>query len=217
VGMIKKQSVVALVLLLLIPLVSALGGMLFSLINPEIAAGHPNYAHNYHLLSLLKSVSAWASGAGVAVLWLLVCLQVIRSKKRSHLWLFLAALGPLGFAVLTMLNDGEPAETDWHARFVRNLNRFVRVGYELCTFVIVWVLADQAMVLKRTLMIRFEAATTGISTAQIIARQNASAGMWAFAEGLEVMYLVVLLYLLWPIVFNIAGRAAAIMASPKAL
>jgi hypothetical protein len=127
-----------------------------------------------------------------------------------------AALGPFGFAVLAMLNDRAPTETDWHARFVRNLNGFVRVGYELCTFVIVWVLAYETMVLKRTLMIRYEAATTGISTAQIIDRQNASAGMWAFAEGNEVMYLVVLLYLLWPIVFSIVGRVAAIMASPKA-
>lgn len=214
--MIKKQSVVALVLFLLIPLVLRLGGMLFNLIDPEIAAGHPNYARNYHLLSLLKIMSFWASVAGVGVLWLLVCLLVIRSKKRSHLWLFLAALGPFGFAILAMLNDREPAETDRYARFVRNLNRFVRVGYELCIFAIVWELAYEAMVLKRTLMIRYEAATTGISTAQIIANQNASSGMWAFAEGNEVMYLVVLLYLLRPIVFNIIGRMAATMASPKA-
>jgi hypothetical protein len=215
-GMIKKQSVAALVLLLLIPLVLALGGLLFNLIHPEIAAGHPNYARNYHLLSLLKNMSFWASVAGVAVLWLLVCLLVIRSKKRSHLWLFLAALGPFGLAVLAMLHDRAPAETDWHARFVRKLNWFVRAGYELCTFVIIWVLAYEAVVLKRTLMIRYEAATTGVSTAQIIATQNASSGMWAFAEGNEVMYLVVLLYLLWPIVFNIVGRVAANMASPKA-
>jgi hypothetical protein len=99
---------------------------------------------------------------------------------------------------------------------VRNLNGFVRVGYELCTFVIVWVLAYEAMVLKRTLMIRYEAATTGMSTAQIIDTRNASGGMWAFTEGNEVMYLVVLLYLLWPMVFNIVDRAATIMASPKA-
>jgi hypothetical protein len=214
--MIKKQSVVALALLLLIPLVSALGGMVFSLINPEIAAGHPNYVRNYHLLSLLRSLSLWASGAGVAVMWLLVCFLVIRSKKQSQLWLFLAALGPFGFAVLAMLNDRAPVERDFYARFVRNLNGFVRAGYELCTFVIVCVLAYEGMVLKRTLMIRYEAATTGISAAQIIDRQNASAGMWAFAEGMEVMYLVVLLYLLWPIVFNSVGRVAAIMALPKA-
>ena len=109
-----------------------------------------------------------------------------------------------------------PEPAGRHARFVRNLNKLVRVGYELCTFVIVWVLAYEAMVLKRTLVIRYEAATTGVSTAQIIDRQNASGGMWAFAEGMEVMYLVVLIYLLWPIVFNMAGRVGASMASPKA-
>jgi len=213
--MMKKQSVVALVLLLLIPVVLVLGGALFSLINPEIAAGHPNYVRNFHLLDLLKKITMWATAAGVAVLWLLVCLQVIRSKRRSSSWLFLAALGPFGLAILAMLNDRETAETDRYTRFVRNLNGFVRVGYELCTFVIVWVLAYEGMVLKRTLMIRYEAATTGGSIAQVIDRQNASGGMWAFAEGMEVMFLVVLLYLLQPVVFNIEGRAAAIMTSPK--
>lgn len=214
--MMKKQTVVALVLLLLIPIVLRLGGLLFSLINPEIAAGHPNYVRNYHLLSLLKIMSLWASFACVAVLWLLVCFLVIRSKERSSLWLFFAALGPFGFAILTMLNDRAPAETDCYGRFVRNLSKFVRVGYEACTFVVIWLLAEQAMVLKRNLMIMYESAATGVSTAQIIDRQNASSGMWAFAEGMEVVYMVVLFYLLWPIVFNIVGCVAANMASPKA-
>jgi hypothetical protein len=72
------------------------------------------------------------------------------------------------------------------------------------------------MVLKRNLMIMYESATSGISTAQIIDRQNASSGMWAFAEGNEVMYMVFLFYLPWPIVFNIVGRVTTIMTSPKA-
>ena len=215
-GMIKRQSVVALVLYLLIPVVSVLGGMLFSMINPEIAAGHPNYARNFHLLNLLKGGLALAGAAGVFVLWLLVCFLVIRSKKRSQLWLFLAAFGPFGLAVLAMLNDREPAETDRYARFVGKLNWVVRAGYEICLFVIVWMLAYEAMVLKRTLMIRYEAARTGVSVAQIIDTQNASGGMWAFAEGMEVLYLVALLYLLWPMVFNGVGRVAGNMASAKA-
>jgi len=211
----KKQMVVALILLSLIPMVVILGGLLFSLINPEIAAGHPNYARNYQLLSLLKIRSLLASFAVVAILWLLACFLVIRSKQRSSWWLLLAALGPFGFAILALLNDGAPAETDRHARFVRSLNRFARVGYEVCRFVIIWLLAFEAMVLKRNLMILYESATTGMSTAQIMDRQNASSGMWAFGEGLEVMFLVVLLYLIWPIVFNLAGRVATTMASPK--
>jgi hypothetical protein len=42
--------------------------------------------------------------------------------------------------------------------------------------------------------------------ATIIARQDESSGMYAFSDGLETMYLVVLIYLLWPMVFNLAGR-----------
>ena len=215
-GMMKRQWVVAIVLLLLIPLVLALGGLLSNMIDPEIAAGHPNYVRNYHLLSLLKNLCFLASLAGAGVLWMLACLLVIRSKKRSYLWLLMAALGPLGFAVLATLNDGAAVEADSYARFVGKLNWFVRASYELCTFAIIWELAWQVMVLKRTLMIRYEAATTGVSTAQIIDIQNASSGMWAFSEGMEVMYFVVLLYLLRPIVFRIVGHLAATIASPKA-
>jgi hypothetical protein len=214
--MMKKQTAVAIILLLLIPVVSMLGGLLFSMINPEIAAGHANYARNYHLLSLVKTISFLTSGAVVAILWLLICFLVIRSKARSPLWLFLAALGPFGLAILAMLNDRAPAEMDRYARFVRGMNRFVRVGYEVCAFVIIWLLAYQAMVLKRNLMIMYESATTGISTALILDRQNASSGMWAFAEGMEVMFIVVLLYLIRPILFNVVSRVAATMATPKA-
>jgi len=212
----KKQSVVALVLLLLIPVVLVLGGLLFSLINPEIAAGHPNYERNFHLLSLLKVMMIWATAAVVTVLWLLVCLQVIRSKKRSSAWLFLAALGPFGLAVLAMLGDSTTAVTDPYTRFVRNLNGLVRVGYEVCTFVCAWVLAYEAMLVKCALIVRYEAVTTGSSIAQVIDRQNASGGMWAFAEGLEVMFLVVLIYLLRPVLFNLVSRVTAFTTSPKA-
>lgn len=212
----KKQSVVALALVLLIPLVMVAGGMLSNLINPEIAAGHPNYARNFHLLRLLKMALFFGSVAVVAILWIIGCLLVIRSKKRSKRWLVLAALGPFGFAILSVLNDRVLAETDHYGRFVGKMNRFVRVGYELCTFVAVWELAYQAMVINRELIIRFEADTTGVSTAQIIEVQDASGGMWAFSEGLEVMFLVVLLYLLRPIVFDLVGYVVAMRASAKA-
>lgn len=229
--MMKKEWVVAVALLLAIPVVLMLGGALFSFINPEIAAGHPNYVRNFHLLDLLKRMVMWGTAAAVLVLWLLVCLQVIRAKRRSASWLVLAALGPFGLAVLAMLNEGptsgakmngattnDPAtvETDPYSRFVRSLNWFLRVGYEFSSFVIVWVLAYEGMVLKRAVMVRFEAARSGMSVAQVIDLQNASSGMWAFAEGLEVMFLVVLLYLLRPVVFNIVSRVVTTTASPKA-
>ncbi len=214
--MFKKKSVVALVLLLLIPLVLRLGGMLFSLINPEIAAGHPNYVRNYHLLNMLKMSFLFTSVAAAGVLWLLACLLVIRSKNRSYPWLLLAALGPFGFAILAMLNDRAPAETDRYARFVRNLHGFMRGGYEICCFVIIWVLAYQAMVLNRHLIIQYQAVTTGVSTQQIIDIQNASSGMWAFAEGNEEMFLVALLYMLRPMVFGIVGHVVATRSSSRA-
>jgi hypothetical protein len=152
-----------------------LAGFFSNVINPEIAAGHPNYVRTYHFLNLVKTTSTWAAAGLVAIFWLLVCFLVIRSNERSPWWLFFAALGPFGFAILVMLNDR--AETDRYARFVRNLNRFVRVGYEICISVAIWMLAYQAMVLMGNLIIMCQSATTGMSTAQIIDLQNASSGM----------------------------------------
>ena len=65
-------------------------------------------------------------------------------------------------------------------------------------------------------MIRYESATTGNATAQIIAAQNASSGVWAFSEWIETMYVVVLLYMIWPIVFNRVSGVVPSMAPRKA-
>lgn len=211
----KKQTLVSLALLLLIPVALMLGGFLSNLINPEIAAGHANYVRNYQLLNLAKNLSFLASGAAAALLWLLSCSLLLRSKERSLWWLPFAALGPFGFAILAMLTDKAPASTDRYARFVRSLNIFVRAGYEVCRFGGIWLLAYQAMVLNRKLMIMVQSAATGISKAQIIDLQNASSGMWAFAELNEVMFLVALFYLLWPIVFDLVARMTATAPAPK--
>lgn len=207
--MIKKRLLFALILLLMIPAVTIGAGILFSLINPEIAAGHPNYTRNWHLFNSLKMGVMYGSFAVVLALYLLGCFLVIRSKQQSRLWLLLAPLGPLGFAVLSVLNDRVPSEADRYTRFVSRLNVWLRIGYELSCFVLIWVLAEQTMVLKRNLMIWHESITTGVSTAQIIAIQDASSGMWAFSEGLEVVFFVLLLYLLRPVVFNLVSRVAA--------
>lgn len=201
--MIKKQLLVALLLLLLIPAVTVGAGILFSLINPEIAAGHPNYTRNWQLLHSLKMGVMYSSFLVVLALYLLGCFLVIRSKNQSRLWLLLAPLGPLGFAVLSVLNDRAPSQADRYSRFVRGLNAWVRVGYEICCFVLIWALGEQIMVLKRNLMIWHESITTGVSIAQINAVRDASSGMWAFGEGLEVMFFVIVLYLLRPILFNL--------------
>lgn len=214
--MIKKQSVAALGLLLLIPVVLMLGGMVSNLIDPEIAARHANYARNFQLLTSLKILTFMASVTCAAVLWMLACFVVIRSKKRSLVWLLLAVLGPFGIAVLATLNDRAPLVSDRYARFVRSLNGYVRVGYEIGSFVFIWTIAYEAMVLVRNLTIRYEAASTGVSTAQIINLQNASSGMWAFAEGNEVMFLVAVLYLLRPMIFSGVSSAVAMVGSREA-
>jgi hypothetical protein len=71
------------------------------------------------------------------------------------------------------------------------------------------------MILIGNLSIMYEAASTGRTIAEIIEIRNASSGMWAFSEGLEVMYLMVLFYLLRPVCFNAIGRLPNLWASVK--
>ncbi len=213
--MFKRPYVLAIVSFLTIPAVTVLAGMLINSINPEIAAGHANYERNYRLLSLAKNLSMLAVLLVIMGLWFLTCFFLVKSKKRSYGWLPLAMLGPFGLIILTMLSDNAPAPGDLYQQFVGKLKIYPRVAYELSFFVVVWVGAYQTMVLKRDLMIMYEAATTGTSTAQIINQRNASSGMWAFGESLEVFFLVVLFYLLWPICFNVVGRLPRLWASAK--
>jgi hypothetical protein len=213
--MFKRPYVLAIVSFLMIPAVTVLAGRLINSINPEIAARFPNYERNFRLLSLAKILSMLAVLLVIIGLWFLTCFFLIKSRKRSYRWLPLAMLGPFGLIILTMLGDNAPAPGDLYQQFVGKLKAYLRVAYELSFFVVVWVGAYQIMVLKRDLMIMYEAATTGVSTAQIINLQNASSGMWAFSEGLEVMFLVVLCYLLWPICFNVVGSLSRRWAAAK--
>src|ERR1700761_2295636 len=95
----KRETVVALGLLLLIPAVLMLGGFLFALISPEIAAGHANYVLYFHLLSRLRVVLFFGSGIVALILWFLVFFLIIRSKQRSQWWPLSAALRPLGLPI----------------------------------------------------------------------------------------------------------------------
>ena len=213
--MFNRSYVLAIVSLLMIPAVVVLCGVLINFINPEIAAGYPNYERNYRLLSLAKSLSMLAGLLVVTGLWFLTCFFLIKSKKRSYRCLPLALFGPFGLIILTLLGDNAPAPGDLYRQFVGRLKIYLRVAYELSLFVVVWIAAYQAMVLKRILMIMYEAAATGTSVAQIINQQNASSGMWAFSEGLEVLFLVSLFYLLWPICSDLIGRLPRLWATAK--
>ena len=213
--MFKRPYVLAIVSFLIIPVIVVFVPMLINSIDPEIAAGHANYERNFRLLTLAKNLSLSAVLAVTMGLWFLTCFFLIKSKQRSYGWLPLAMLGPFGLIILTMPSDNAPAPGDLYQRFVGKLKIYLRVVYEISFFVVVWVVSYQAVVLKRDLMIIYEAAATGTSTAQIIDQQNASSGMWAFSEGLEVLFLVVLFYLLWPIGFNVVGRLLRPWASSK--
>ena len=210
--MFKRPCCLAIVSFLTIPAVTVLGGLLVSSINPEIAARYSNYERNFKLLSLVQTLSMLAVWLAIVGLWFLTCFFLVKSKKRSYGWLPLAMLGPFGLIILTLLGDNAPAPGDLYQQFVGKLKIYLHVAYELSLFAVVWVGAYQAMVLKRDLMILYEAATTGISTAQIINQQNASSG-WAFGEGLEVLFLVALFYLQWPICFNVVGRLPRLWAA----
>lgn len=205
--MLKKHYVLAIASFLMIPVVTVIGGMLSSSINPEIAARYPNYyTRIYRLLDLARNLSFWATLLAIIGLWLLTCFFVIKSKQKSYLWLSVAVLGPFGFIILSVLNDRAPSPGDLYQQFVGHLRIYLRIPYELGFCAVVWDLAYRLMVLKRNLMILLQSAATGVSTAEIINQQSASSGMWAFSEGNEVMYLVVLFYLLWPLGFNAAAR-----------
>lgn len=152
-------------------------------------------------------LGALIAAAGLAlVLWSSACYLVLKSRLRSPIWLLLAAAGPFGFIAISMLEDRSPAPDDLYQQFIRKLNMYRRVPLEVAMYVSAWFLAHESVVLKRQLMIAYESFSTGTPVTTIIAEQSASSGMWAFGEGLQEMYLVVLVYLLWPILFNLAGR-----------
>lgn len=213
--MVNKNYVLAVISFLLIPAVSLLGGIMFSAINPEIATHTHDYVRNYRLLDLARNAFLLAALLVNIGLWLFTCFSLLKSKQQSYWWLLLAIFGPFGFIVLTILRDNTVDHWDLYRQFVRSINVYLRVAYELCAIFVVWNLAYELMVLKRNLMIKYEAATTEATIAQITNQRMASDGMWAFSEGLEVLYLVVLLYLFWPICFNLVGHLLRLLRSGR--
>ena len=214
--MLKRPYIRAIVSFLAIPVIFVPAMMLTTFIDPEIALRTSHYERNFQLVSLVKQLCMFAVFLVAMGLWFLACFFLIQSKKRSYLWLPLAALGPFGLIILSTFGDNAPEPEDFYRQFVANLKIYLRVGYELIFFVVAWVAAFQVMILKGDFMIMYEAATTGASTAQIIDRQNASSGMHAFSDGLEVLFFVSFFYFLWPLCFNFAGRLFRPRTSAKA-
>ena len=202
----KRHYVMALACYLSIPAVLIAGAGLFRLIDPELARSHADYVRDYRLLELARQGALTAAAGLALVLWASTCYLVLESRQRSLRWLSLAAAGPFGFMFIAMLEDRSPAPDDLYQQFIRKLKMYWRTPLEIAVFVSVWFLAYESVVLKRELMISFQSFSTGTPATTIIAQQSASSGMWAFGEGLEAIYLVTLIYLLWPLFFNLAGH-----------
>ena len=202
----KRKYLLALACFLAIPAVLLAEGVVFWLLEPELARGLSDYTRYYRLIKLTRGGSMIAAGGVVLILWVATSYFVLKARQRSLGWLVLAAGGPVGFAGIAMLKDLAPAPGDSYQQFVWKLKTGWRAAFEVAVFVLVWLLAFQLMVLKHDLMVHYESVTTGTPVTTIIEQQNAESGMRAFGEGMEVMYLVVLLYLLWPIAFNLVGK-----------
>jgi len=202
----KREYLLALVCYLAIPVVLIAGSALSGLIDPEMARGHAHYVRDYRLLDLVRHGAVLATAGLTLALWVSCCCFVLKSRGRSSVWLALSVGGPLGFAVIAALRDRAPGPDDFHQRFLGGMKTYWRVPLEIAGFVAVWSLAYALVVLKRNLMISFQSAMTGTPVATIVAQQNASSGMWAFGEMMQEAYLVILIYLLWPVVFNLVGR-----------
>ena len=202
----KRQYVLALACYLSIPVVLIGGAGVFRLIDPELARGHANYARDYQLLEMTRTGAVMAAGGLALVLWASCCYLVLKSRHRSLGWLPMAAAGPFGFVVIAALEDRAPAPGDLHQQFMRKLRIYGRLPLEVVMFVAVWFVTYEFVVLKRNLMIAFESLSTGTPTAVIVAQQAASSGMWAAGEGMEQIYLIILIYLLRPILFNLGGQ-----------
>ena len=126
---------------------------------------------------------------------------------RNYQWLERARLGALaaaaGLALVLGIACCYLVLRAWRQSPRRRTMKMVwRVPFEVAVFLAVWVVAYQLVVLKRELMIRLESFTTGTPISAIIAQQTASSGMWAAGEGMEMIYLVGLMYLLRPFVSN---------------
>ena len=117
-----------------------------------------------------------------------------------------SASAVLTVLVLMKLNAGRPCQ---ESRSV-----LLRVPLEVAVFSSAWILAFLTVMFMRDLMIGYESLSSGTPIETIIARHDASSGMVAFGEALETIYLATLLYLLWPIVFNLAGRRFRRRTSP---
>jgi hypothetical protein len=204
----KRQQLQALACFAAVPAVAMAHGVVFRLLDPELARGHADYARNFRLIEMARTGVSLGTAGILLVLWIATCYLVLKGKGRSPGWITFAFGGPLGFSVIAALEDLAPAPGDLYERWNARLKMGARLALGIALFLLAWNVAFEGMVLIHDLMVAYESHATGTPVATILAQQDAESGMRAFGEGMEVMYLVVLFYLVWPIAFNLVGRAA---------
>ena len=213
--MLKCDAVRALAALVAIPVVMiGCTAVAFS-INPESSTIGSFHLQNYWLLYDVRRVLLWVTPLAVVGLWFLTCLFVVRAKGRSYAWSAVGLLGPFGLIALTMLGSKRVERGGLYDRWVRHRHWALRVLYQVMLFAVIVVAADRLIVLKRPLVILWQSHVTGFPVEEVVRQQDASSGMWAFGEGLETLFLVVLFYLLGPICFKAAGLLPKLWAAGK--
>jgi hypothetical protein len=201
--MIRKYYGRSVLALLLIPVAAILAARIFDAINPELAAGHSDYARNYALLEHLRNGVPLATLVLLGILWLLACIWLLRAKSRRRAWLWLALLGSAGFAVLTALLDRSPLSAhDAYGRLLVRLPKLLRVLYEIVRFAVFVVVTWQLVDWFNDGTALLDATRRGVPLAEVLAERDASSGMWAFGDAVRSAYLFVLLYALWPAGYN---------------
>ena len=195
----------ALAVFLAIPVIVVVGGGLAVAIDPEKLAGHTHYVRNFQLLQFAKGAVMLAMLGLVVSAWFIACALLIKAKDRPYWWLSFALLGPLGLAVLVSLPALGVEPSDLYERLTRRLNVYWRIVYEAAFLILAWNVAWEMMIIKREAMIFGQSLMTGVSREQILQEQNASSGMWAFSEFLEVLFAFALLYILRPFIVNVVG------------
>jgi len=202
-NVIRKYYGRSVLALLLIPVAAMLAAGIFDAINPELAAGHADYARNYALLEHLRNGVPLAAVALLGALWLLACIWLLRAKSRRRAWLWLALVGSAGFAVLTALSDHSPlTPNDAYGRQLARLPKLLRVLYEVVRFAAFVAVAWQLVEWLDYGTALLEATRRGVPLAGVLAERDASSGMWAFGDAVRAAYLFVLLYALWPVGCN---------------
>ncbi len=199
----KRSYFASLLLYALIPVVMLFAGSLFSSIDPQSMAGHSNYERNYHLFEMLKHLILYGGFVVSFGLWVATCFFLLQAKKRTAAWMLLSMLGSLGFVALSMLNDREPHIADVYHAFRDKLSTVWRIAYECLLFVGTFVLSFIIVLTLEEWAMIFEAGQRGVPVTLIQQERDASSGMLAFSEGWAILYLVPMLYLLWPVVVNI--------------